>query len=142
MAETLFTVDQANRMLPLVRRIAQDIVDGYARWQRVVGEFEVASARSTAGSPDGEAELLQREALRMAADNEGCQRELARLGVDFKGYEMGLVDFPAERDGRAVFLCWRLGEDTVSHWHDRDAGYAGRRPLEMAGLTNSPGEDA
>lgn len=142
MEDALFTVDQANRMLPLVRRIARDIVDGYARWQRVVGEFEVASARSTAGAPDGEAEVLQREALHMAADIEGCQRELARLGVDFKGYELGLIDFPAERDGRPVFLCWRLGEDTVSHWHDRDAGYAGRRPLELAVLTNTPGEDS
>jgi hypothetical protein len=41
----------------------------------------------------------------------------------------GLVDFPAERDGEPVYLCWRLGEDEVAHWHDRDSGFSSRQPL-------------
>ncbi len=130
--DTLFTVEQANRMLPYVERIVRDIVDGYDRWQRLVGDFEVATARSVAGAPDPEAEQLQQEAQRVAADIDGCQRELAKLGVEFKGYDLGLVDFPAERDGRAIYLCWQLGEAAVMHWHDRDAGFAGRRPLDAA----------
>ncbi len=134
-----FTVEQANRMLPLVRRIVHDIVDGYAEWQRLIGAFEVASGRGRAGAPDAEAEQLQKEAQRLAADIEGCQAELARLGVEFKGYELGLVDFPAELDGRPVYLCWQLGEPAVTHWHDRDAGYAGRRPL--AGAATAPHGD-
>jgi hypothetical protein len=40
------------------------------------------------------------------------------------------VDFPAERDGRPVYLCWRLGEPSVQFWHEIDAGFVGRRPLE------------
>ncbi|MBI3789368.1 MAG: DUF2203 domain-containing protein [Gemmatimonadetes bacterium] len=133
MSAPAFTVEQANRMLPYVRRIVHDIVEGYAAWTRLVGEFEVASARSVAGHPDPEAEALQREVQRVAADIEGCQAELARLGVEFKGFDLGLVDFPAEMDGRPVFLCWKLGEEAVTHWHDRDAGFAGRRPLAGAG---------
>ena len=54
--------------------------------------------------------------------------ELKRLGVEFKGPD-GLCDFYSIMDGREVFLCWRLGEPEVSHWHDLDAGFAGRQPL-------------
>ena len=125
----LFTVESANLMLPLVRRIAQDIVNGYAAWQERVHQFELATAGAHAGKPDPQADVLQLEAQRLAADIEECQRELGRLGVEFKGYDMGLVDFPAEVDGRPVYLCWRLGEERVEHWHERDAGYAGRQPL-------------
>ena len=125
----LFSVDSANGMLPLVRRIVQDIVDGYAQWQERVHEFELATAGTRAGRPDPGADELQQEAQRLATDIEHCQHELGRLGVEFKGYDMGLVDFPAEIDGRPVYLCWRLGEERVEHWHERDAGFAGRQPL-------------
>ena len=134
--DTLFTAEQANRMLPLVQRIVRDIVEGYARWQGLVRDFEVAAARSVAGAPDPEAEVLQKEVQRVAADIEACQGELARLGVEFKGYDQGLVDFPAEKDGRAIYLCWQLGEPAVLHWHDRAAGFAGRRPLASAPYTD------
>ena len=53
--------------------------------------------------------------------------ELRRLGVEFKGPE--LCDFYSMMNGREVFLCWRLGEPEVSHWHDLDSGFAGRQPL-------------
>jgi hypothetical protein len=54
---------------------------------------------------------------------------LAALGVVVKDLDAGLVDFPAERDGRAVFLCWQLGEDEVAFWHGVEEGFAGRKPL-------------
>lgn len=128
----LFSVDSANQMLPLVRRIVQDIVGGYARWQERVHELDLATAGAHAGRPDAATDALQTEALRLAADIEHCQRELGRLGVEFKGYDMGLVDFPGEIDGRPVYFCWRLGEERVEHWHERDAGFGGRQPLAPA----------
>jgi hypothetical protein len=57
---------------------------------------------------------------------------LARInswGVELKGLDEGLVDFPAERDGHTVYLCWKLGEDRIAWWHEIDAGFAGRQPL-------------
>ena len=141
MPAPLFSVEQANRMLPYVSRVARDIVEGFARWHRLVSDFEIASGRSRSGQPDAEAEALQREAQREAAEIEACQQELARLGVEFKGYDMGLVDFPAELDGRAVYLCWQLGEEAVTHWHDRDAGFAGRRPLAGTALIEPLGNE-
>lgn len=126
---TSFTVDQANATLPLVRRIVEDIVVGFRRWKDKVAAFEVATARSAAGRPDPRAEALQREAQALAAELDGFIAELTQLGIEFKGFDQGLVDFPAELQGRPVYLCWRLGEPSVQYWHERDTGYEGRRPL-------------
>jgi hypothetical protein len=54
---------------------------------------------------------------------------LAGQGILLRDPETGLVDFPSERDGRPVYLCWRLGEERVSHWHDLESGFAQRKPL-------------
>lgn len=125
----LFTIEQANRMLPLVRRIVEDIVQDYARWREQVGVIEVVAAGRRGDSPPDEAEKVEQDAQRLAADIERYVTELRELGVDFKGFDQGLVDFPAELEGRRVYLCWKLGEDAVEHWHDVDAGFAGRRKL-------------
>jgi hypothetical protein len=122
-----FTIEQANRTLPLVRRIVQDVVDQYARWQELVKELDVLAAGP---APDAaRIDRLQRDIQGAARTIDGFVRELTDLGVEMKGFDVGLVDFPGEMDGRPVYLCWRLGEPAVAHWHERDAGFAGRRPL-------------
>ena len=55
--------------------------------------------------------------------------ELTAIGIELKDYETGLIDFPGEREGRRVWLCWRLDEDRVANWHELDTGFIGRRPL-------------
>ena len=122
-----FSIDQANRALPLVRRIVQDIVDEYARWQEMVKQLDVMAA--SAGRDAAAIDRLQRDIQSAARAIDGYVRELTELGVEMKGFDVGLVDFPGEMGGRPVYLCWRLGESSVAHWHERDAGYAGRRPL-------------
>lgn len=116
-------------MLPLVRRIVGDAVRDYWRWQDVVRQFEIASLRSSPDNVDEVADRLQNEATRLAQDIDGYMNELSELGVLFKGFDTGLVDFPAEIDGRPVLLCWQLGEETVNFWHEEDAGFIGRQPL-------------
>ncbi len=56
--------------------------------------------------------------------------EIDELGITVKDLDMGLIDFPCLRDGREVYLCWKLGEPGIDWWHEIDAGYAGRQPLE------------
>lgn len=56
-------------------------------------------------------------------------RELAARGVLLRDSDPGLVDFPAQRDGLPVYLCWREPEPAIAWWHPRDSGFAGRRPL-------------
>ncbi len=124
-----FTVEQANRTLPLVRRIVEDIVIGYRRWRVRIDEFEIASINSRPDAPDVRAGELEREALALAAEIAGYEVELAQIGVRCTDHGTGLVDFPGELDGRPIDLCWRLGEPAVQFWHEIGASYAARRPL-------------
>jgi hypothetical protein len=126
MTRRTFTVEQANRMLPLVRRIVEDLVVAYGKWQQAVGQFEMASNANAS-----DAEQFQRETERLAHEIDGYLGELGELGVEFKGFEQGIIDFPSELDGRPIYLCWKLGERVVAHWHDVDAGFSGRRQLEV-----------
>ena len=128
-ATKVFTVEQANKMLPLVRRIVRDIVDAHRAWARAVQAFEAAATWTRADSPSSQLATLEAEVRRLAAEIEGYLGELRELGVEFKGFEQGLVDFPGERDGRIVYLCWKLDEDTVSFWHEVADGYTGRQPI-------------
>ena len=133
----LFTVEQANRTLPLVRKIVEDIVRQYARWQDCVTAIDAASASRLTAS-DSRVEALQMEAHQLAEEIEGYAAELAELGIEMKGPDTGLVDFPGQMNGRPVCLCWRLGEPSVQYWHELDAGFAGRRPLlSVASLTET-----
>ena len=129
MEEKVFTPDEANRTLPLVRRIVQDVVDAYARWQDGTRELELIAVSARAEQYDERRQTVEQEVQDIAAEISGYERELEDLGILLKDYAIGLVDFPGELDDRPVYLCWRLGEPTVAFWHDRDAGYAGRQPL-------------
>lgn len=125
-----FTVENANRALPLVRRIVQDIVAEHPRWKDLVARYELAAAGARpewGESPDQLA--LRREIDAVAARINGYVDELTAVGCLLKGFEDGLVDFYGLREGRLVFLCWRLGEASVSHWHELDAGFAGRQAI-------------
>ena len=135
-----FTPEQADRTLPLVRRIVEDIVVQYRRWAERMREFEIVSANSTASRPDPRAEQLQREVQALAEEIEGFERELTDLGIELKDYSLGLIDFPADLNGRMVYLCWRLGEPSVRFWHEPETGYRGRRPLypALGAGTSSP----
>jgi hypothetical protein len=130
MSRKYFTVEEANHTLPLVRRIVADIVEEYRRWRERVYRYELADATRSPGEPETEEQVV----LRRLADESvrrmnGYMEELGLVGCILKGLEEGLVDFYSKLEGRDVFLCWKLGEPEVSHWHELDAGYAGRRPL-------------
>lgn len=129
-ATQLWTPERATSALPLLRRIADDLVRAYAEWRDLVGRFELASIVVAADAPDPDVLRLQKEVQRAAAEIEMFMQELAELGVECKSLETGLFDFPGERDGRPVYYCWMRGERTVSHWHAIDAGFAGRQPID------------
>jgi hypothetical protein len=125
----LFTVDHANRTLPLVRRIVEDIVREHRRWQEAIVELDLLVSGARADMPDARAVALEREVQTIARDIDQFQGELEALGIQLKDRRIGLIDFPSEMDGRRVLLCWRLGEPSVQYWHDEQSGYAGRQPL-------------
>jgi hypothetical protein len=126
----LFTVDQANRTLPLVRRIVEDVVREHRRRSEKLVELDLLTTATAAATDDPRVAALEREVGRLAREIEGFTRELSELGVQLKDPRMGLIDFPSNLEGRRVLLCWHLGESSVRFWHDEHSGFAGRQPLE------------
>ena len=124
-----FTVAEANAVLPLARSIVRDIAELanrlQERYDRLTAEGELA---------DGNREELEQELEQDQDKLQEYQQELQRLGIELKDFHSGLIDFPSWMGKREVYLCWKLGEPLVAHWHELDAGFAGRRKirLEMA----------
>ena len=124
-----FTWQEANRTLPLVRRIVEDIRRTHEDLQAPLERFRrLVESNREAGA---EARALRAELDQRAKKLNGFVDELSEVGCHFKGFDEGLVDFYSFRDGRPVLLCWRAGETEIGHWHDVDAGFAGRRPIPV-----------
>jgi len=117
-----FTLEQANSALPLVKRIVADIVAAHATASshRQVLESVSGTKETNAAQRDLDASIDRLEQL---------VDELSGVGVELKDYETGLVDFVGCHDGRDVYLCWKLGEERITHWHELNAGFAGRKPV-------------
>lgn len=128
--DRLFTVEEANRTLPLVRRIVEDVVRQHRTWREKILELDLVASSTRADEPHERAGQLEVEAQQLAREIDGYQRELDELGIQLKDRRLGLIDYPSEIGGRRVLLCWRLGEPEVQYWHEEDAGYAGRHPLQ------------
>ena len=130
----LYTVEQANATLPLVRRIVEDIVATHQRWRERVLELDLLASTVRADAPNARVTELERDVQSLARDIDAFERELTALGITLKDRRLGLIDFPASIEGRQVWLCWRLGEPDVQFFHEIDAGYGGRKPLAVAGF--------
>ena len=132
----LFTLEEAERTLPLVRRVVQDLTVEYPAWRAAVGRFEVLTGGARAEW--GETPELVTAREQVAAHAERINRylqELDTIGCVLKGFEVGLVDFYSLREDRPIFLCWKLGEERITHWHETDSGFAGRQPIDGAILS-------
>jgi len=130
--EREFTLEEANaaveELRPLVRRMVEhgQALSAAQRAQlqlvtRIAGnggDMQPSDLREVAAS-------IQSEADAIAA----CAEEINAAGAQIKSLEEGLLDFPSERDGEEVLLCWKLGEDDIRYWHGVDEGFAGRKPL-------------
>jgi len=127
-----FTPAEANAALPLVKAIVQDIAtlahsltDRQERVRRL-GPLE------NNGLSEAHREEIQDVQTEMERDEDrmrDCMRELVELGIELKDPFTGLIDFPGWIDGHEVYLCWRLGEEEVGHWHELNKGFAGRQKL-------------
>lgn len=122
-------------MLPLIGRIVRDILEHYRERHQAVEAFEVANVTRSAQADTSAIETHQKRVQSLARDIQGFLSELGNLGVEFKGFELGLVDFPGELDGRNINWCWRYGEPSVQYWHEAEAGYDSRQPIEALSLS-------
>ena len=120
-----FTLEEANALLPTIRRRVAALLE--AREKIVAAQPELWPVLEKSVGNGG-----SKKAGAMLAHFETIQRNvkaIEALGVLIKDLNTGLLDFLAERDGREVYLCWKYDEPRVAHWHDLDAGFAGRQPL-------------
>lgn len=123
--KVIFTVEMAQRALPLVRRVVIDIVRQYLMLIEAQKGYQELLRHGPSDALETARDRRQVVANRLSELTE----ELDTIGCELKDYEIGLVDFPAVMDGREVYLCWKLGEETVDHWHEVLEGFAGRRAL-------------
>jgi hypothetical protein len=132
----LFSLQEAERTLPLVRRIVQDLTNEYPAWRAAVSRFELLTGGARAVWGETGELLAAREAVGLHADRiNRYLQELEAVGCVFKGFDAGLVDFYSLREDRPIFLCWKLGEERITHWHEIDAGFSGRQPIDGAILS-------
>lgn len=122
----LFTLDEANSLIPTLRPRLEAIREMYARINAMRVE-----ARAAAGASDRGGGMEGGTGYVNALYKVGkLTTEIAELGVELKDYTRGLIDFPSRLGDRVVLLCWQLGEDDrIAWWHETDAGFAGRQRL-------------
>ena len=130
MPRKYFTLDQANKTLPLVRKIVSDITSLHPVWRDLVYRYELVAAQSDPNWGESTEQVALRTQIEAVARQiNGYMVELGEIGCVFKGFEEGLVDFYGQLDGRDMFWCWKQGEERISHWHELEAGFAGRQPI-------------
>ncbi len=122
----LFTVEKANRALPLVQRIVSDIVRQH---KKVCALEERCHMRRPTVSEEEQQRLGRQYAIEIEKLRELAE-ELTAVGCDLKDWRRGLIDFSALYQGREVELCWHLGEERVNYWHEIGAGFPGRHLID------------
>jgi len=120
-----FTIEEANAALPVLEPLVERLLQLY---QMIADQqARIVPAIQKAGGNGGN--RAASEAGLWMGEMDALVQQIQVLGVLIKDARIGLLDFPAWRDGREVYLCWRYGEKSVAYWHDTDAGFSGRRPL-------------
>jgi hypothetical protein len=131
--DRLFTPAEANSALAEVRPAAERLValrERMRELERTQGELVTAIGGNGGGYAASDLNSAQAELKGLAEAAVVCAERLEELGVSVKDYDLGLLDFPALREGEIVELCWHPGEEQVAFWHGVGEGYAGRKPID------------
>jgi hypothetical protein len=118
-----FTLEQANKSLSLVRRIVSDVVRTHTEATKLQQQLEVG-----AGPEQATCQQRLDHAMHRLED---FVDELSEIGCELKDYQTGLIDFTGRHQGHDVCLCWKLDEEKITHWHELEAGFAGRKPVSI-----------
>lgn len=127
-----FTLDEATALLPTLRPILEQIIGLRARLERTERDLVSLHWKArTNGHVEYQGSFGEGQSARstLLAEINALLVQIHELGVELKDPSLGLIDFPSLREGREVYLCWRLGETAIGYWHELDTGFAGRQPL-------------
>jgi hypothetical protein len=128
-----FTLNEANALLPRLSDLLLQMKESKAKHDQLREKATEYVHRMSSNGHVIEMELneTRQELTKATAELNSLIERGRELGCEVKDIDQGLVDFRTERDGREVYLCWKLGEPEVRWWHELDTGFAGRRPLEI-----------
>lgn len=116
-------------MRPAAERIVR-LRERMRELESAQGRLVTAIGGNGGGHAAGDLGAAQSELVALGEAAVACYEHLESLGVLVKDPDLGLLDFPAARDGAPVLLCWHVGEESVGFWHSYDEGYAGRKPID------------
>lgn len=124
--DRVFSLFEANQLIPKLQNHLSEIQNGKSVVFETREEVKKASAQASAGggTPVGAHYVKSLHAISTHL------QAIHELGVVIKDVDLGLCDFPSVRDGRVVYLCWKLGEQEIRWWHEVTSGYKDRCPLE------------
>lgn len=127
-----FTVEEANALLSRLSDLLIQMQEAKYKHDRLEEKVSEYSQRMSSNGHVIEKELneARQELAQATAEINSLIQKAQELGCEIKDIDQGLVDFRADRQGREVYLCWKLGEPDVRWWHELDAGFTGRQPLE------------
>lgn len=119
-----FTLAEANRSLPLVKRIVRDVVNVHTE----CSHLQASITATPRGRKQDELETKLEGKLQKLHD---LVEEINLVGCEIKDCSIGLIDYLSRHQGRDVYLCWKLGEEKIHYWHELHSGFAGRQPVSV-----------
>jgi len=134
MADRTFTLDEAQTLLPILESLLKQAIHGKQLIEAVDAELQEVAHRVflNGGTMLNVVHLARRKAEREKAIQrvKDALAEIDSTGVQVKDIDIGLLDFPCKVEGEIVLLCWKMGEDQITHWHNTTEGFAGRKPID------------
>ena len=134
MSDRTFTLQEAESLLPILESLLRRAIDGKKLIETVDNEFQELAHRVflSGGLFLNIVKVARRKAEREKTIQsvKDAVAEIDATGVQVKDLDIGLLDFPCEVEGRIVLLCWKLGEQGITHWHTPSEGFAGRKPID------------
>jgi len=134
MSDRTFTLDEAQSLLPVLESLLRTAIAGKKLMDEVEAEQQELSHRIflNGGTYVDVVPVARRKAERAKAEQRvrDALNEIDSIGVQVKDLSIGLLDFPCQVEGEIVLLCWKMGEDSITHWHGTQEGFAGRKPID------------
>ena len=134
MSDRTFTLDEAQTLLPILESLLKQAIAGKKLIEEVDAELQETAHRVflNGGTQVNVVHLARRKAEREKAIQriKDAVAEIDATGVQVKDLDIGLLDFPCTVEGEILLLCWKLGEEKITHWHNTSEGFAGRKPID------------
>jgi hypothetical protein len=134
MSDRTFTLDEAQTLLSILESLLKQAINGKKLIEEVDAELQETAHRVflNGGTLVNVVHLARRKAEREKAIQriKDAVAEIDATGVQVKDIDIGLLDFPCQVEGEVILLCWKLGEEKITHWHSTSEGFAGRKPID------------